>query len=395
MNRIAAVSVFLGMAIIVSLFAPHSVYAQRVARRAVARRPLPRHYGSVNKRVVRRGAGTGTAHLRRLPAQSRRIHVGGRRYYRHENQYYSPYYYGNGVYGREVDAPSGAEEYTFGQLAPTTHKTPEENLAKLVRQKDEKEQEDEKKQKENRANKAAGTGLAAPLQDPMAILERMQAYLRKQTAIRINFHEEHADPQPDGTFETVKRLRSIAVRRPNRLRAAGQEGDTTRRFYYDGSSATVYDVEHNAYAVVPFNGPNADLLDHLRDVYGVTVPLTDFLRADSLKKLRTLTTDLQYMGREEMGGKPCDALVFLTDDAECRVWIQATENLPLLRRVEILYSKHPGEPKYAATIVGWIKPEENFDDQFFTFTAPEGADQIDILPVEEDAGTDDENTTKP
>ena len=387
----------LATAVIVSCLMPRSAPAQH--RIKVSARRLPRNYGSVHRRAAVRKHSTRTTttrarktvggqqraaarsvHVSKLPSGAQRVNLKGRRYYRAAGRYYYPYYYGDGVYYREVDPPEGADDH-MRQTAG--HVSPEERLDELVQQREQKEEPDGK------------TGDAALPEDAMEVLQRMQAFLKKQTAVRINFREERAEPQADGTFKTAKRLRSIAVRRPNRLRAAGHEGDTTRRFYYDGSSATVYDVENNAYSVVPFNGPNTDLLDHMRNTYGVTVPLADFLREDTLDNLKSLVTRHQYMGREKVEGKPCDALLLLTKDAECRLWIQASEQMPVLRKVAIMYSKEPGTPTYSATVVDWIKPEKGFDDVFFSFTPPVNADLIDILPVEEDTGTDDADTTKP
>jgi hypothetical protein len=422
----------LGIAVLVvvllqsTICGPHHAHAAARGRHGHVRRPLPRHYGSVHKRphhhgysktvtTPRGGEATvrrtprGTAArgetaggyeyagarsrytgrsrsvvkspdgnvrvrsrgpvVRTLPAGYRKVYVYGRPYYRYGYRYYWPYYYGGTVYYREVDPPEGAVVDEVPEEAETeTIEGEEYHVADGVYY---------------QAKDGKYAVVPAPT-EPWAILERMHAFVHAHDALRIDTREERAEPQPDGSLKTVKRLRWFAVRRPDRLRAAGREGDAVRSFYYNGSSVTLYDVENKMYATVPLSGPNPDMLDSIRDEYGVTVPLADLLRPDALEKLQPLVNESTYNGREEVEGRLCDAVTLQSEDAVCRVWIQADRKAPLLRKVEITYVAHPGAPKYAATIVNWVKPPKKLSDEFFTFTPPKDAVKIEMLPLLED-----------
>ncbi len=73
-------------------------------------------------------------------------------------------------------------------------------------------------------------------------------------------------------------------------------------------------------------------------------------------------------------------LAFVQDEIDWQIWIQAGPR-PVPRKLVITYKNEPGSPQYVARLFGWdFQPR--LAEEFATFHAPAGSDQIDFLPAE-------------
>ena len=125
------------------------------------------------------------------------------------------------------------------------------------------------------------------------------------------------------------------------------------------------------------------MLDMLRDQYGVTLPLAEVVRRDALETVKAAVTSSRYVGREEVEDKLCDRIELANDDVTCALWIDANPKAPVLRKVELVYTSDPGEPRYEATVVTYAQPKDTLSDDYFTFKPKKTSQQIDIIPIAE------------
>jgi hypothetical protein len=148
-----------------------------------------------------------------------------------------------------------------------------------------------------------------------------------------------------------------------------------RRLHFDGSTLAFVDVDSNLYAQEPFEGTNADLLDHLHERFQAPLPLADFLAVDPAMALSEAADWGLYVGRDIVGGVECDHVLFSNEWLEWQVWVQSEEpRVP--RRLVIVFADEPGQPRFTATLSNW-----NLDDDTtgaFDFHPAVGAVQVDL-----------------
>ena len=85
--------------------------------------------------------------------------------------------------------------------------------------------------------------------------------------------------------------REVQVRRPDGLVIDVKGDGVDRRFWFDGTTATVLERRENLYASVELPGTTAEALDILARQYKRSIPLADFLRPDIANELAAFTED--------------------------------------------------------------------------------------------------------
>lgn len=171
----------------------------------------------------------------------------------------------------------------------------------------------------------------------------------------------------------------LSLRRPNQLTARMEGKETKRSFYYDGAHSTLLDETRNVYATTEGGGTIDAMLDGLHEKYGFTPPMTDFLVQDPYADLTQNVQRGREQGRETVGGVDCHHLVFSRQDADWEVWL-ATEDL-LPRKFVLTQKDLPGTPRLEAEFTKWdLAPP--LKAGIFTFQAPQGAEKIEMIPLD-------------
>jgi hypothetical protein len=174
-------------------------------------------------------------------------------------------------------------------------------------------------------------------------------------------------------------LRTAALRRPDRLRLESRGDLINRDLVYDGSTVTLFDHDENAYTQVEFSGTVEEMMDMLLERYGVQTPLADLFAMDRA----TILDDVEagrHIGMSRVGEHECHHLAFTQEDIDWQAWIDAGEQ-PIMRRLVITDKGLPSQPQYALTLLSLSTPEEIAEEEF-AFEPPEGAEQIDLVPLE-------------
>jgi hypothetical protein len=177
--------------------------------------------------------------------------------------------------------------------------------------------------------------------------------------------------QFDGTTE-------VTVRRPNRLYAE-RGGDTRQNFYYDGKTLTLYNPAENYYATVPAPGTLEAMLDFARDSLDVVAPAGELLFADAYGRLMQDATSGLVVGKAIVAGVECEHLAFRGPVVDWQIWIQAGDE-PLPRKYVITTKDLAGWPQFTVVVRNW-NPAPGVDDARFSFVPPQGAEQVEFLPL--------------
>ena len=84
--------------------------------------------------------------------------------------------------------------------------------------------------------------------------------------------------------------------------ATRRDGFDSRLFWYDGKSTTFLEKSKKLYSIVDASNTISEMLEMLRAEYGVTLPLTDFLRKDFVEMIQPLLMKARHDGWENVLG---------------------------------------------------------------------------------------------
>jgi hypothetical protein len=225
-----------------------------------------------------------------------------------------------------------------------------------------------------------------PLADK--IMKTMGEFLK--TAESFSFHAEIAY---DDVLLSGRKLQygasvDVAIRRPNKLRTIRRGDLRNSRAWYDGKNLTVFHTDKQLYAVFSAPGKIDDAIDQAVEKYGLSVPLADLAYSDPYK---IFTENVQagfYEGLHSVGGVKCHHLSFIQDEIDWQIWVEDGKQL-VPRKIVITYKNQPGAPQYTAVLSQWDF-SVHLPDTLFRFQPPEGAEQIEFLPVAQREAKDEE-----
>jgi hypothetical protein len=195
----------------------------------------------------------------------------------------------------------------------------------------------------------------------------MSDMLRGVTAFQYRAVTTTDVPLADGPIVEYAGETRVRVRRPDRL-AATTRGDLSNEdVWYNGHQLAVLDLDRNEFATEPVPDSIDAMLEHVVSRYGVTLPLTDFAYRDPYAMIMADVIEGRYLGRHEVDGRPCHHLACRQESVDWQLWIDA-EELPLPRRLVIIYLDRDRQPQFKAQLSDWEFGVELPDD-VFEFTA--------------------------
>ncbi|PLP99567.1 DUF2092 domain-containing protein [Cupriavidus pauculus] len=221
---------------------------------------------------------------------------------------------------------------------------------------------------------------AANAVDPAAVqaLRDMGNYLQtlKQYEVIVDLYGERvlADGQKLLHTATAK----VDVQRPNKLRAEMRSVRSARDLMYDGKTAVLYMPEQKYYSTAPFSQDLGSLVDHLRERFGVEIPVADLFLWGTPKAPLDNMTSAMNAGQSIVDNTLCDHYAFRQGDIDWQIWI-ASGPRPLPRRLVITNRADDARPQSVSSIRWNLNPR--FSATTFTFTPPPGAKAAEFVPL--------------
>ena len=203
-------------------------------------------------------------------------------------------------------------------------------------------------------NAPPGATTAAPAVPEQAsrLLQEMGAYLG--SAGQFTFHADVTFDHvlPSGQKLQFSAAEDVALQRPNRLSVAwsGDLGD--RRFWYDGTSITLYDPATSFYATHAAPPDIDSMLDKVVVQLGFAPPLADFLYRDPYRSVSDKLQSGFDLGSYDVNGTSCRSFAFVEKDIDWQIWIQDGPQIIPCKLV-ITYKTQPAEPQFTAVFTDW------------------------------------------
>lgn len=230
--------------------------------------------------------------------------------------------------------------------------------------------------------KAPAPAAAAPTTDvdpaALAALDRMGESLRKLQQFQLV-----SDASTDVVLDTGQKIEldgqvTYRVQRPNRMFVELKSDRRLRQLFYDGNTMTVYSPKLKYYASVDNVGKTlGELAITAQQDYGIEFPLADLFFWGTEHVSRDAIKSAIYVGPATLEGEAVDQYAFRQEGADWQLWLSKSSALP--QKLVITSLDDPAMPQYEARL-HW-NTKATSDAKSFTFTPPDDAKRIEIVPV--------------
>ena len=212
--------------------------------------------------------------------------------------------------------------------------------------------------------------------DAQRILMGMSDYLAAQQSIALTFDSDIEIVTKDLQKIQFASSGNVLLARPGGLRLRRIGGYSEAELVFDGKLATIYGANIMAYAQIEAPGTVDQLIDALRDKYGIAAPFADLAVSNVYSGLMDDVLDAKYIGRGVVDGIECEHLAFRNQDTDWQIWIQVSPD-PVPRKYVITTKVLTGAPQYTLRIKDW-KTNTAVAADAFTFTPPADAKRVGI-----------------
>ncbi|QQS12056.1 MAG: DUF2092 domain-containing protein [Rhodospirillales bacterium] len=210
--------------------------------------------------------------------------------------------------------------------------------------------------------------------DARKLLKAMSVYLAAQKTMAFSYDADLEVVTKDGQRLTLASSGTLALARPDKLRATRAAGFADIELVFDGKTATLLAKTGNVYARVDEPGSVDRLIDVLRDKYGMLLPAADLLLPDPYALLMADVVDVKDLGSGVVGGVECDHLAFRAKEVDWQIWI-AHGPRPYPCKYVITSKQVAGGPQYSVQVRDW-KAGSDVPASDFGFKPPAGSREV-------------------
>ncbi len=213
------------------------------------------------------------------------------------------------------------------------------------------------------------------------LLRGMSDYLKG--ASEFSFRAEVTNDQvlENGQKILYGRQAEISMRRPDRLHVLVNGDLVNERIWYDGKTFISMDLWDLGYIKVDVPSRIDEALDFMARQYGISSPVSDVLYSDPYAILAENVETGTYIGQSVVRGVPTHHLAFTQKNIDWQLWIEDGAS-PVPRKIVITYKNVASAPQFTVWMSDW-----NFTprlaDSLFEFLSPDGANQVEIKPVDQ------------
>jgi hypothetical protein len=209
------------------------------------------------------------------------------------------------------------------------------------------------------------------------ILAAMTEYLAAEPALSFDVDSTIEVVTTDGAKVAIASSASLAMERPDKIRVRRHGGFATVEMSFDGKVLFVANLDAKVYGQSEVPGTVDDLIDTLRETYGLPLPAADLLGSDAGTILLADVTEVRDLGSGVIRGEECDHLAFRSDEVDWQIWI-AQGDVPHPCRFVITSREIEGWPQYTLDFSAWgagaLEP-------VFAFEVPAGAQKVEVKDI--------------
>ena len=212
--------------------------------------------------------------------------------------------------------------------------------------------------------------------DAAKILKAMSDYMASQKSFSLSF-----DTDIEVITSEIQKIQfdssgKLLLSRPDKLRASRMGGYADVELVFDGKTVSVLGKNLNAYAQTDAPGTIDQLVDLLRNQYGLELPGADLLVSNPYEALMPDVITAKHIGQGVIDGVECEHLAFRNQDTDWQLWVETGDH-PIPRKFVITSKATAAAPQYTLVIKDWKTDVEPGADAF-AFQPPADAKHVDF-----------------
>ncbi len=212
--------------------------------------------------------------------------------------------------------------------------------------------------------------------DALKILKAMTDYVSSQKTISATY-----DTDIEVVTDNLQKIQfassgQMLLSRPDKARASRIGGYADVEMVFDGKTLTVVGKNLSKYAQIDSAGSIDQLVDKLRDQFGMAIPGADLMLSRSYDELTMDVLEAKHIGRGVIDGVECDHLAFRNEDVDWQLWVEVGGS-PIPRKYVITSKAVTGAPQYTLRIKDW-KTDVQVAADAFAFKPPANSQKVDL-----------------
>jgi hypothetical protein len=213
-------------------------------------------------------------------------------------------------------------------------------------------------------------------QDAAKILKTMTDYVASQKVISATYDTDIEVLTNDLQKIQFASSGQLLLSRPDKLRASRIGGYANVELVFDGKTLSVLGKNLNVYAQTDAIGSTDQLVERLRNQFGMAIPGADLLLSGAYDELMKDVLDAKHIGRGVIDGIECDHLAFRNPDVDWQLWVEVGSR-PIPLKYVITSKAVTGAPQYTLRIKDW-KTDVQVPAEAFAFKPPADAKKVEI-----------------
>jgi hypothetical protein len=183
----------------------------------------------------------------------------------------------------------------------------------------------------------------------------------------------------EGMMVDIVHHYKVSLMAPDKIRMDVRGDSENKNIYFNKGTVTVVNDDNKSYGQITVSPEINNALDDIRDEYGFSIPLTQFLYSDMDQEINASVKGY-YLGTVLEGDTPCYHLAFPGEKWDVQYWIEKGK-MPLIRKVAFVDKMTKGEPRSIVSVKWDI--DAPIDEKIFQAEIPEGAEKAEVLTVKE------------
>ena len=171
----------------------------------------------------------------------------------------------------------------------------------------------------------------------------------------------------------------VSLMGPDKIRMDVRGDTENRNVYFKKGTVSILNDDNKSYGQVNVSPDINEAIDDLRDIYGFSIPLTQFLYSDMDEEVNASVKGY-YLGTVSIDETPCYYVAFPGKKWDVQYWIEKGDK-PLIKKISYVDKLKKGQPRSMIT-VHWDL-DSPIDEKIFDFKVPEGAQKAEVLTLEE------------
>lgn len=212
--------------------------------------------------------------------------------------------------------------------------------------------------------------------DALQILKAMTDYVSSQKTIAAAY-----DTDIEVITSNLQKIQfassgQMLLSCPDKVRASRVGGYADVEMVFDGKNLTILGKNLNKYAEIESAGSIDQLVDRLRNQFGMAIPGADLMLSRSYDELTVDVIDAKHIGQGVIDGVECNHLAFRNNDVDWQLWVAVGGN-PIPRQYVITSKAVTGAPQYTLRIKDW-KTDVPVAADAFVFRPPANAQKVEV-----------------